>query len=535
MCTLRRLPHTYIMPRSFEHQHFSYAKSSQKESFVKEMLHNMQSNCADNRMPFRTLKLSVTSEGYMLLHPQNEDLISIIQNEDPQHVKHDGVNWTFSMEIQERVIQKVRKARMMVSETVWRYIKMISSTPGYTHSTLDPSVRRKLYNFQILTVEKAFGLGGRILLGDASGLGKKYQALAIASCFHDNKPILIVCNSICACAWQDTARIILGMDIDIVRRISELGEDSCITDHSFIVKNQSCFASLEYGLAIVDDSHAFLNRKSHIEKCFTELLSRTTRVVLITTATRHMAISEWFTVFSIIFKSPFITYKYFKKRYTAFPDELQYLISRFCLIRDRSSILTCSNGTSSKQNDIEHANCPKSVLPVHRRVIKCSSTRRKTSSVALEKWSKELRSKYKREIRHKHNTTGLYLEYLLRKGLRVAVIVHFRRTIIALLKHTPWVKKVVLYGAHRNTDSLECTKFNNGDAPLVLTTYKALKACTFLRVDTVCIAELHLSTRSIRRAEGITGHGVMSDVHYLVEKNGIERCIWECIRRKLET
>lgn len=498
------------------------------------MLHDVRSSHADKKMPLRALQMTMTPEGYMLLCPQNEDLISIIQSEDPQHVKYDGVHWTFSLEIQERVIHKVRKARMMVPDTVWKYIKTISSSYRHMHTGLDSSMTRKLYGFQILAVEKALGLRGRILLGDASGLGKKYQALAIASCFSSCKPILIVCSSICARAWQELARQVLGVGIAVVKRLSELSEDSCITDHSFMVKYRSCFACVEYSLVIVDDSHVFLNRSSHIEKCFTEILKKAARVVLLTTATKHMGISEWFAVFNIIFESRFITFKYFKRRCSDFPDELKYLISRCCMIRDRNSILECATDTDSKHKATDNSKCSGSMPRVHRRVIECSSARGKTPSVASEKWSRELRSKYKREIRHKHNITDTYVEHLLGRGLRVAVIVHFRRTIVTLLKNRPSVGKVVLYGSHEDTDSLRCAEFNNGNVPVILATYRALKTCPFLRVDTVCIAELHLSAKSINRAEGVSGHKVMADVHYLVEKTGVERYIWKSIMRKLE-
>lgn len=477
--------------------------------------------------------MSVTSEGYVLLHPQCEDLVSIIQNEDSQHVKYDGAHWTFSLEIQERVIHRARKAHMVVSDTVWRYIRAISPTHRHRHAGLDSSVRQKLYDFQMAAVDKALGLRGRVLLGDASGLGKKYQALAIASCFRGRRPILIVCSSICAGAWQELARQVLGMDIAVVRKISELGDGPCITNHALVVKHRDCFLSVAYDLVIVDDSHVLLNRSSHIERCFTEMLRKVARVVLVTTATRHMTVSEWFVVFSIILRDRLITYRYFKKRYTDFPDELSYLISRCCLIRNRSSILAGGAETDSRHGGTGHAE-HLGVPPVHRRVIECFSTRRRTTSVDVKGWSRELRSRYKREVRRKHNATGPYVEHLLEKGLRVAVVVHFRRTIAALLRHRPETETVVLYGIHRDTDNLLCTQFNNGDVPLVLATYKALKTCTFLRVDTVCIAELHLSARSISRAESVSGHRVMADVHYLVEKGGVERCIWEHIRRELE-
>lgn len=498
------------------------------------MLHHVQHDCQKNERSFVILRPSVTSEGHMLLLPQNEALVSIIQDEDSQHTKYDGVHWTFSLEIHDRVIKKLRKASMAVSSAVCRYITEVFSISKHKHASLDYSVRRRLYDFQALAVEKAFEVQGRILLGDASGMGKKYQALAIASCFRGRKPILIVCNSIRTSTWQTLAREILGMDISIVGKISELDDGSSITDHSLIAKYCNKFSCIQYGLMIIDDSHVLLNKTSHIEKCCRAMLKKVERVILVTTVARHMSISEWFIVFSIIFGSRFITFDSYRKRYPDFSDELKCLINRVSFIRDRSNLLGRALGMDNKINNTEHGKYPSNVPLIHRRVIDCCSAHLKRSRITLEKWSRELRSRYKREIRHKYKTIRTYLEYLLRKGLRVALVVHFRSTIRALLKHAPIARQVVLDGTHKEMDGVQCTQFNTGNTPVVLVTYKALKTCSFLRVDTVCIAELHLKTECVSRAESVSGQRIMADVHYLIEKGGVERCLWENIKSRLE-
>ncbi|KAL0265712.1 UNVERIFIED_CONTAM: hypothetical protein PYX00_011426 [Menopon gallinae] len=477
------------------------------------MPRGVQHNCERDRTP-ETLRPSVTPEGYVLLLPQNETVVSTIQGENPEHIKYDGAHWVFSLDIQKEVIRKLRRARMMISTAVCRYITDVFCAPAHRHADLAAPVRRRLYDFQVLAVEKASRLQGRVLLGDASGLGKKYQALAIASCIGDNRPTLIVCSSVCIGMWQALARELLGTDLAVVKKKSDLRDSSCITVHAQVVKHIKEFSSVGYGLVIVDDAHVFAKRGTYIEKCFTEMLRKTERVVLVTAAARRMSIAEW-------------------RRYKEFPGELMYLTSHASLIRDRGIFPDGNLGADTGPSRTEHGGRPESLPRVHRRVIDCGTACQRTPSVSLGRWSRELRSRYKREARRKHRLISAHLKYLLGKGLRVAVVVHFKSTARALMRHAPAAEYVFLDGASREGDTHRCTQFNTGDAPAVIATYRALKTCSFLRVDTVCVAELHPKAEYISRAEGVSGHRVMADVHYLVERGGVERCLWEAIEKRL--
>ncbi|KAG7668731.1 hypothetical protein Ndes2526B_g03642 [Nannochloris sp. 'desiccata'] len=64
----------------------------------------------------------------------------------------------------------------------------------------------KLYGFQREAVQFGLQRGGRVLLGDDMGLGKTVQALALAACYKDDWPLLIVSPSTMKLVWKEAVR-----------------------------------------------------------------------------------------------------------------------------------------------------------------------------------------------------------------------------------------------------------------------------------------------------------------------------------------
>lgn len=73
-----------------------------------------------------------------------------------------------------------------------------------------PLLRTSLLPFQRIGVSFALMRGGRVLFGDEMGLGKTIQALAVASSFPDDWPLLIVCPTSLRFQWKDQIKRWLG-------------------------------------------------------------------------------------------------------------------------------------------------------------------------------------------------------------------------------------------------------------------------------------------------------------------------------------
>ena len=61
----------------------------------------------------------------------------------------------------------------------------------------------KLFPFQRDGVARGLELGGRILIGDEMGLGKTVQAIALATHYRDEWPLLVLCPTSMALPWAE--------------------------------------------------------------------------------------------------------------------------------------------------------------------------------------------------------------------------------------------------------------------------------------------------------------------------------------------
>lgn len=73
------------------------------------------------------------------------------------------------------------------------------------------SLETHLMPFQREGVKFALRHGGRCLLGDEMGLGKTVQALAIASAYRDEWPVLVIAPSSLRESWSDAIQRWLGI------------------------------------------------------------------------------------------------------------------------------------------------------------------------------------------------------------------------------------------------------------------------------------------------------------------------------------
>jgi hypothetical protein len=67
-------------------------------------------------------------------------------------------------------------------------------------------LRAALYPFQLDGVRFGLARGGRCLIADQMGVGKTIQALAIAACYMDEGPLLIIVPASMRLAWWGAAR-----------------------------------------------------------------------------------------------------------------------------------------------------------------------------------------------------------------------------------------------------------------------------------------------------------------------------------------
>ena len=482
----------------------------------------------------KRLKPSIREDGFVLLLPQDRVLVGIIRSEDPRKIKRDGEFWVFSVEIYSRVARKVRKFKMHVANSIYEYHMSFFCMRARENIKLPHDAERCLYAFQLESVRKAANNGGRIFLGDHSGMGKRYQALAIAGHFRDSRPLLVVCDEWMIDTWVKLAQEIIGENLAAARRVSEITETSMVTTHLLVMRHASKLQTLGHQLIVVDDVHFVTERSSYIEKCYSVLISGVDKAVLISAATDRMSSTDWFFVLRAIFRERFISFKSYRRKYGEGHGELRYLIRKVSLCRnkeDAASFCAAQDVDTSHAAEKTRSLCKRDIARHHRRVVRHGGAPVLSRNGLTEAYTRKSRRRYKREMHRKRGATLGYLLYLCRKHRRIVVILYFQATVEFLCRklqdsghQISWHiegRKITVAAEHEN-----CS--------VVLLNYKRLRAQTKTGSDaSIFVAELHRKPERVRCAENVTGEEKMADVHYLIGSGQVENNIWHTISLEL--
>nr|GEV10233.1 DNA annealing helicase and endonuclease ZRANB3 isoform X1 [Tanacetum cinerariifolium] len=136
---------------------------------------------------------------------------------------------------------------------------------GELMGRLPKSLLKVLLPFQLEGVKFGLRRGGRCLIADEMGLGKTLQAIAIASCFMNEGPILIVCPAILRYTWAEELEhwlpSCLPSDIHLVfghlnnpANLARLPKVVVIS-YTMLHNLKKSIEKLKWAVLIVDESH----------------------------------------------------------------------------------------------------------------------------------------------------------------------------------------------------------------------------------------------------------------------------------------
>ncbi|XP_047314227.1 DNA annealing helicase and endonuclease ZRANB3-like isoform X1 [Impatiens glandulifera] len=142
-----------------------------------------------------------------------------------------------------------------------------------------------------------FGLrrGARCLIADEMGLGKTLQAIAIAACFMNEGPVLVVCPAILRLSWAEELERWLPFcspsDIHLVfgRQNDPTRLERCprvvVISYTMLHHLLSNILKLQWAFLIVDESHYVRSskklRETHEVKAVLDVSARINRIVLL--------------------------------------------------------------------------------------------------------------------------------------------------------------------------------------------------------------------------------------------------------------
>lgn len=172
----------------------------------------------------------------------------------------------------------------------------------FTDEKVDEFIRmlpRKLLDallpFQLDGLRFGLRRGGRCLIADEMGLGKTLQAIAIAGCFINEGPILVVCPAILRFSWAEELErwmpFCLPSEIHLVfgHRTNPMHLTRCpkvvVISYTMLHHLRKTMLEQEWALLIVDESHHVRCSKNKSEpneiKAVLDVAEKVKRIVLL--------------------------------------------------------------------------------------------------------------------------------------------------------------------------------------------------------------------------------------------------------------
>ncbi|KRX21501.1 SWI/SNF-related matrix-associated actin-dependent regulator of chromatin subfamily A-like protein 1 [Trichinella nelsoni] len=189
---------------------------------------------------------------------------------------------------------------------------------------IDSEIKNQLFPFQLEAVKFAISRKGRLLIADEMGLGKTVEALAVASYYRNEWPLLVVCPSSMKYTWVEEIenRLPFVKSNQIV--VLNTGRDSLpnpsdcsvlITSYDFMVNQSEALIGRKFSVVILDESHNIKNFRTQRYKVATKLLKIAKRVILLSGTPVLSKPSELFTQIDCIAPRMFKNFVEFGQRY----------------------------------------------------------------------------------------------------------------------------------------------------------------------------------------------------------------------------
>ncbi|XP_057292438.1 SWI/SNF-related matrix-associated actin-dependent regulator of chromatin subfamily A-like protein 1 isoform X2 [Hydractinia symbiolongicarpus] len=186
---------------------------------------------------------------------------------------------------------------------------------------IEPDILETLYPFQrkgvLFSVEK----NGRVLIADDMGLGKTVQAIALASYYKNEWPVLVLCPSSVKMSWQQHFLSFIpsltedGVNIVFTGKDNPTIGDVNIISYDMASKLADVIASKRFKVIIADESHLLKNRNAIRTKNIVPIIQKSKRAILLSGTPALSRPKELYTQIAALYKFLFPNYIKFSQRY----------------------------------------------------------------------------------------------------------------------------------------------------------------------------------------------------------------------------
>lgn len=201
-----------------------------------------------------------------------------------------------------------------VVDTLLR-LEQTKTDPPQLEGRVPPQLLSRLKEYQKEGVRFALSKGGKCLIGDEMGLGKTVQALAVAACYRNDWPLLIICPAAVRYSWQEETMKWLdvsGAEITVINSAKCAARTKiCIVSYDLL----SRIALKPFKTVILDESHYLKNAAARRTKEIVPLIAVAEHALLLTGTAALSRPRELLAQLSLINAIPGKTERVFLRRY----------------------------------------------------------------------------------------------------------------------------------------------------------------------------------------------------------------------------
>ncbi|KRZ18762.1 SWI/SNF-related matrix-associated actin-dependent regulator of chromatin subfamily A-like protein 1 [Trichinella zimbabwensis] len=282
-----------------------------------------------------TVKCVLISGGRFEIHsPYHPAMIELFRSLPKEKVFYNAVqrSWAFHVDMYPVVAESISKCKPPVKFDglpliVQNVLKQKQTYCRGIESELcriDSKIKNQLFPFQLEAVKFAISRKGRLLIADEMGLGKTVEALAVASYYRNEWPLLVVCPSSMKYTWVEEIENRLPFVNSNQIVVLNTGRDSLpnpsdcsvlITSYDFMVNQSEALIGRKFSIVILDESHNIKNFRTQRYKVATKLLKAAKRVILLSGTPALSKPSELYTQIDCIAPRMFKNFLEFGQRY----------------------------------------------------------------------------------------------------------------------------------------------------------------------------------------------------------------------------
>jgi SWI/SNF-related matrix-associated actin-dependent regulator 1 of chromatin subfamily A len=437
----------------------------------------------------------------------------------------------------------------------------------------------KLYPFQREGVEFALSLRGRVLIGDEMGLGKTLQAVAVASAYQQNWPVLVICPASLRINWaraflENLPGLLSSAQVCVVLsggdRIPPAAQ-VIVVSYEVAVNQIERLRSLAKppSVAIVDESHYLKNPQSKRCQVLAPFLTRCVKRCILLSGTPALSRPlELFPQLQILDKRLFNSRHDFGLRYcngkrTQFGwdfsgathcTELHFVLERTLMIRRLKRRVLSQLPTKTRE-------CVRLEIPARSRgavadMMAAAASERATIGAASARGDGDARYQASARLRGMalamFQDTGrvkvpamlAHIDYLLEssESLKFLVFAHHRDVLDAIEGHLQRrrVGRIRIDGRTRAADRADLVDLFQSDDTVrvaVLSITAAGTGLTLTAASLVVMAELFWNPGHLQQCEDRVhriGQSLPVRVQYLVAVGTVDESMWDLLSRKLQ-